>query len=159
MEPCMVFADVIFITFADLMGFFMIPIVIAVVCMEGGVIWLFNQTSLWKDCLFCSIVMNFISAIFGLFLPSKLGAKSLLLMLNSSGVRYEEFGNYGSISVWIRVFGIFLLAWFLSMLIELVPIYLFRKVFGLNRVAFPILIGNTLSYLFLLYCYCVFVRC
>ncbi len=51
----------------------------------------------------------------------------------------------------------FLQGWLLSVIIELLTVLPMKKILGLHRIALPLIIGNTISYIFLLGCYLFFV--
>jgi hypothetical protein len=154
----MVIADVVFFTLSDAVGFWMIPIILAVVLMEGGILWLFNQSVDWKECNFCSILMNYVSAMIGYFLPEKLGVAWYLWVIHSPEMRNDMLHSEHWFSFLLYILAAFFLGWMLSIIIELLTLWPLKKILGVPRIALPLIIGNTVSYVFLLCCYLFLVH-
>ena len=153
----MLIADVVFFTLSDLIGFSIIPIIVAVVLIEGGILWLYNRSSSWYDCNFCSILMNYVSAVIGYFLPEKLGVAWYFVLVHSEKMRNNLIDSDNRLSFGLLIGMAFLQGWLISVIIELLTVLSMKKILGVPRIAVPVIIGNTVSYIFLLVCYCFFV--
>jgi hypothetical protein len=153
----MLFADVVFFTLSDLVGISILPMIVAVVLMEGGILWFFNQISApWKECIFYSALMNCVSAAIGFILPEKFCIAWFFAKLDLVEMKSNLYSDH-RIAFLYFILGMFFLGWLLSILIEFFTLWPLKKIFGLTRIALPVLIGNTVSYVFLLCCYLFFV--
>jgi hypothetical protein len=155
----MAFSNVVFFQFSrfDFIGFYITPMAIVVVLIEGGILRSFNLISPpWRDCFLCSMWMNLISAVLGFFLPYRMGFgwHSMLKYTMKN-----DIPNHGQGYDWFLLLLIaFFQAWLLSVMLELLAVIPFKKVFGFQRIVLPVIVGNLLSYIFLLGCYIFFAR-
>jgi hypothetical protein len=153
----MLFADVVFFTLSDLVGISILPMIVVVVVIEGGILWLYNrQFAPWKECVFFSALMNSVSAGIGVFLPDKFCVAWFFSMFDLVEMKYDLFLEHRIVYLF-SILAMFFSGWLLSILIEFLTLWPMRKIFGLSRIALPVLIGNTVSYVFLLCCYLFFV--